>query len=228
MLIGVSSGTVGSFLNQLTGLLTLWVGAFLVISGDLIGQLIAAGSFPAMSSASAAGHAWQSFQQVAFIERLSDVVDAQAEGESDAVDLLPLPPVAGEVAFQDVDFRFNESAPLVAKNVSFEISAGAFVGIVGRSGSGKSTIMKLLPRLYEPENGRILLDGYDIGKLELGSVRRQIGIVPQDSLLFDGSVRENIILTCPEATPEEITAAAKVVRPRLHHGAAPGLRHSRG
>ena len=214
LLIGVSSGTVGSFLNQLTGLLTLWVGAFLVISGDLtIGQLIAFRIIsgyvvgPLLRLATS----WQSFQQVALsIERLSDVVDARAEGESDAVDLLPLPPVAGDVAFQDVDFRFNESAPLVAKNVSFEIPAGAFVGIVGRSGSGKSTIMKLLPRLYEPENGRILLDGYDIAKLELGSVRRQIGIVPQDSLLFDGSVRENIILTCPEATPEEITAAAKV------------------
>ena len=214
LLIGVSSGTVGNFLNELTGLLTLWVGAFLVISGDLtIGQLIAFRIIsgyvvgPLLRLATS----WQSFQQVALsIERLSDVVDAQAEGESDAVDLLPLPPVAGEVSFQDVDFRFNESAPLVAKNVSFEISAGAFVGIVGRSGSGKSTIMKLLPRLYEPESGRILLDGYDIAKLELGSVRRQIGIVPQDSLLFDGSVRENIILTCPEATPEEITAAAKV------------------
>lgn len=214
LLIGVSSGTVGEFLNQLTGLLTLWVGAFLVIKGELtIGQLIAFRIIsgyvvgPLLRLATS----WQSFQQVALsIERLSDVVDARAEGESDAVDLLPLPPVAGEVAFQGVDFRFNEGAPQVVKNVSFEIPAGAFVGIVGRSGSGKSTIMKLLPRLYEPENGRILIDGYDIAKLELGSVRRQIGIVPQDSLLFDGSVRENIILTCPEATPEEITAAAKV------------------
>ena len=214
LLIGVSSGTVGSFLNELTGLLTLWVGAFLVIQGDLtVGQLIAFRIIsgyvvgPLLRLATS----WQSFQQVALsIERLSDVVDAQAEGESDAADLLPLPPVAGDVAFQDVDFRFDEAAPLVAKNVSFEVPAGAFVGIAGRSGSGKSTIMKLLPRLYEPESGRILLDGYDIAKLELGSVRRQIGIVPQDSLLFDGSVRENIILTCPDATPEEITAAAKV------------------
>ena len=214
LLIGVSSGTVGNFLNELTGLLTLWVGAFLVIQGDLtIGQLIAFRiiSGYVVSPLLRLATSWQSFQQVALsIERLSDVVDAQAEGESDAADLLPLPPVAGDVAFQDVDFRFDEAAPLVAKNVSFEIPSGSFVGIVGRSGSGKSTIMKLLPRLYEPEKGRILLDGYDIAKLELGSVRRQIGIVPQDSLLFDGSVRENIILTCPDATPEEITAAAKV------------------
>ena len=70
--------------------------------------------------------------------------------------------------------------------------------------------MKLLPRLYKPESGRIMIDGYDINKLQLGSVRRQIGIVPQDSLLFDGTVRDNIALTSPEATSEEITHAARV------------------
>ena len=88
--------------------------------------------------------------------------------------------------------------------------AGYFVGIVGRSGSGKSTIMKLLPRLYEPQAGRILLDGFDISKLQIGSVRSQIGIVPQDSLLFDGTVRDNIMLTSPDATTEEIIHAARV------------------
>jgi len=214
LLIGVSAGTAGNFLNELTGLLTLWVGAFLVIKGELtIGQLIAFRIIsgyvigPLLRLATS----WQQFQQVALsIERLSDVVDAKAEGEGDAKDQLPLPPVAGEVAFQGVDFRFNEGTPLVVKNVSFTVPAGAFAGIVGRSGSGKSTIMKLLPRLYEPEQGRILIDGYDISKLELGSVRRQIGIVPQDSLLFDGSIRENITLTAPEATSEEIAHAARV------------------
>ena len=114
---------------------------------------------------------------------------------------LPLPPVAGEVVFQGIDFRFSEGAPQVVKNVSFHVPAGAFVGIVGRSGSGKSTIMKLLPRLYEPEAGRILIDGYDLSKLQLGSVRRQIGIVPQDSLLFDGSVRDNIALNALSLRP---------------------------
>ena len=214
LLINVSSGTIGAFLNQLTGLLTLWVGAFLVISGDLtIGQLIAFRIIsgyvvgPLLRLATS----WQSFQQVALsIERLSDVVDAQAEGESDASDLLPLPPINGEVSFQSVDFRFTERAPLVVNNISFTVPAGSFVGVVGRSGSGKSTIMKLLPRLYEVEAGRILIDGFDISKIDLGSLRRQIGIVPQDSLLFDGSVKENIMLTSPDASPEEVTEAARV------------------
>ena len=214
LLIGVSAGTVGGFLNQLTGLLTLWVGAYLVIKGELtIGQLIAFRIIsgyvvgPLLNLATS----WQSFQGVALsIERLSDVVDATAEGSDHEADQLPLPPVAGEVNFQGVDFRFNEGAPLVVRNVSFSVPAGSFAGIVGRSGSGKSTIMKLLPRLYEPEAGRILIDGFDIAKLQLGSVRRQIGIVPQDSLLFEGSVRDNITLTVPDASSEEIIAAARV------------------
>ncbi|WP_244276211.1 peptidase domain-containing ABC transporter [Synechococcus sp. N19] len=214
LLIGISTGTTGQFLSQLTGLLTLWVGAFLVIKGELtIGQLIAFRIIsgyvvgPLINLATS----WQSFQGVALsIERLSDVVDAPAEGSDNELDQLPLPPVAGEVTFQSVDFRFAEGTSLVVKNVSFQIPAGAFIGIVGRSGSGKSTIMKLLPRLYEPEKGRILIDGYDLAKLQLGSVRRQIGIVPQDSLLFDGSIRDNIALTAPDATSAEIEAAARV------------------
>jgi len=214
LLIGVSTGTAGGFLNQLTGLLTLWVGAYLVIKGDLtIGQLIAFRIIsgyvvgPLLNLATS----WQSFQGVALsLERLSDVVDAAAEGSDHERDQLPLPAFAGEVVFQDVDFRFLDTGPLVVNRVSFQVPAGAFVGIVGRSGSGKSTIMKLLPRLYQPESGRILIDGYDINKLQLGSVRRQIGIVPQDSLLFDGSVRDNIALTCPDATSEEIMQAARV------------------
>ena len=214
LMIGVSAGTIGGFLTQLTGLLTLWVGAFLVIQGQLtIGQLIAFRIIsgyvvgPLLNLATS----WQSFQGVALsMERLSDVIDAQPEGGYDDVNQLPLPPVSGEVVFQNVDFRFNESSPLVVNNVSFKIPSASFVGIVGRSGSGKSTIMKLLPRLYAPSSGRILIDGFDISKLQLGSIRRQIGIVPQDSLLFEGSIRDNIALTSPDATFEEIVHAARV------------------
>ena len=168
----------------------------MVISGDLtVGQLIAFRIIsgyvvgPLLNLATS----WQNFQSVALsIERLSDVIDAKTEASDNDVDLLPLPSVSGEVIFQDVDFRFVDHSPLVVNRVSFSIPAGSFVGIVGRSGSGKSTIMKLLPRLYKPSDGRILIDGYDIAKLQLGSVRRQIGIVPQDSLLFEGTIQDNI------------------------------------
>ena len=173
--------------------------AFRIISGYVIGPLINLAT------------SWQQYQGVALsMERLSDVLDSTPEGVGLDSDQLPLPPIAGDVTFQGVDFAFNEGAPLVVSNVGFHVPAGYFVGIVGRSGSGKSTIMKLLPRLYEPQAGRILLDGFDISKLQIGSVRSQIGIVPQDSLLFDGTVRDNIMLTSPDATTEEIIHAARV------------------
>ena len=95
-------------------------------------------------------------------------------------------------------------------NVNVEFSPGTFVGIVGQSGAGKSTLTKLVSRLYEPEAGRILIDSYDINKVELYSLRRQVGVVPQDTLLFDGTVQENIALTNPDATTEEIVHAAQV------------------
>jgi ABC-type bacteriocin/lantibiotic exporter with double-glycine peptidase domain len=95
-------------------------------------------------------------------------------------------------------------------SVSLEFPAGKFIGIVGQSGSGKSTLMKLLPRLYPLESGRILVDDYDISKVELYSLRQQIGIVPQDTLLFEGSVQENIALNYPDASTDQIIRAAKI------------------
>jgi ATP-binding cassette subfamily B protein len=90
------------------------------------------------------------------------------------------------------------------------VEPGKFVGIVGQSGSGKSTIMKLLPRLYDPTEGVIRIDDYDIAKVDIDSLRQQIGIVPQDSMLFDGSVRDNIALNAPDASDEEVIKAAQV------------------
>ena len=95
-------------------------------------------------------------------------------------------------------------------NVNLSIDKGSFIGIVGSSGSGKSTLLKLLTKLYEPENGTIRIDNYDISKVDLYSLRSQIGVVPQDSLLFDGSVQANIGLTRPDANFEDIQKAAKI------------------
>ena len=95
-------------------------------------------------------------------------------------------------------------------NVSLSIKEGDFIGIVGSSGSGKSTLLKLLTKLYDPESGTIRVDNYDISKIDLYSLRSQIGVVPQDSLLFDGSVQANIGLTRPDASFEDISKAAKI------------------
>jgi ATP-binding cassette subfamily B protein len=209
----------GTFLNEssqvlqkLSQLLVLWVGASLVLKGDLtLGQLIA---FRIISGYVTQpllrlSTIWQSIQELRVsFERLADVVDTPEESSDADKGNIPLPPVHGEVRFENVSFRFNPGTPEVLKNVDLTVAQGTFVGVVGQSGSGKSTLMKLLPRLYSPERGRILVDRYDIDKVELYSLRRQIGIVPQDPLLFSGTVNENIALTRPEADSEEIVRAA--------------------
>jgi ATP-binding cassette subfamily B protein len=121
-----------------------------------------------------------------------------------------MPEIKGSVKYENVCFRFKPHGPLQLNNVSLSFPEGTFVALVGQSGAGKSTLTKLLSRLYEPESGRILVDGYDIGKVELYSLRRQIGVVPQETLLFDGTVQDNIALTNPDASTEQIIYAAKV------------------
>ena len=194
--------------------MVLWIGASMVLSGDLtLGQLIA---FRIISGYVTQpllrlSTIWQNIQELRVsFERLADVIDTPEESNEVDKSKVMLPPLAGDVRFENLSFRFHPGQPEVLKDVNLEIPAGTFVGIVGQSGSGKSTLMKLLPRLYDPVQGRILIDGYDIGKVELYSLRRQIGIVPQDPLLFSGTVSENIALTNPEASSEEIVRAARL------------------
>ncbi|MEY2983841.1 MAG: hypothetical protein RLZZ568_458 [Cyanobacteriota bacterium] len=201
------------FLNQLSGLLVLWVGASLVLDGDLtLGQLIA---FRIIASYVTSPilrltKLWQNFQETALsLERLADIVDTPQESERDRQNI-PMPEIEGEVKFESVNFRFKNQGPLQLTNINLSFPAGTFVALVGQSGAGKSTLTKLLSRLYEPAAGRILVDGLDIGKVELYSLRRQIGVVPQETLLFEGTVQENIALTNPDASTEQIIHAAKV------------------
>ena len=154
---------------------------------------------------------WQNFQETALsLERLSDIVDHQEEIEITGQNLPPMPTINGKISYENVNFRFTPRGPLQLLNVSFDIAPGDFVGIVGTSGSGKSTLMKLLTRLFDPIDGQIKIDGMDISKFDLYSLRRQIGVVPQDSLLFDGSIQENIALAKAEASFDEIVQAAKI------------------
>ena len=206
------AGSFSNFFNKLSGLLVLWVGADLVLKGDLsLGQLIA---FRIIASYVTSPilrltQIWQNFQETALsLERLADIVDTPQEAERDRQNI-PMPLIRGAVKFENISFRFKAHGPLQLYNVNVEFAAGTFVAIVGQSGAGKSTMTKLISRLYEPEAGRILIDGYDIGKVELYSLRRQVGVVPQDTLLFDGTVQENIALTNPDASTDEIIEAAR-------------------
>ncbi|MBD2346324.1 peptidase domain-containing ABC transporter [Anabaena subtropica] len=207
------ANSTSQFLNKLSSLLVLWVGAYLVLQGELtLGELIAFRiiSGYVTSPILRLAQLWQSFQETALsLERLSDIVDTPQEAEVDRYNI-PLPEIYGSVKYENISFRFAPSGPLQLSNVNLEIPAGKFIGIVGQSGSGKSTMMKLLLRLYDVESGRILIDGYDISKVELYSLRRQVGVVPQETLLFDGTVQENIALTNPDASTEEIIEAARV------------------
>ncbi|ACB51543.1 toxin secretion ABC transporter ATP-binding protein [Crocosphaera subtropica ATCC 51142] len=208
------AGSASNFLNKLSQLLVLWMGAYLVVEGHLtLGELIAfriiAGyvTSPLMRLA----QTWQKFQETALsLERLSDIMDTPQEQEEDQQGNLPMPTVKGTITYENVAFSFKSGGTLQLNHVNVTIPSGKFVAIVGQSGSGKSTLTKLLVRLYQPNQGRILLDGYDISKVELYSLRRQIGVVPQDSLLFDGTIEENIALTYPDASSEEIIEAATI------------------
>ena len=211
---GTALSQTSQVLQKISQLLVLWVGASLVLSGDLtLGQLIAFRIIsgyvtqPLLRLSSI----WQTIQELRVsFERLADVIDTPQESDEQDKAKVPLPPIEGAVSFDNLTFGFTPDTPPVLNDVSLQVKAGTFVGIVGQSGSGKSTLMKLLPRLYSPNQGRILIDGYDIDKVELYSLRRQIGIVPQDPLLFSGNVNENIALTQPDASSEEIVMAAKV------------------
>ena len=207
------AGSASNFLNKLSQLLVLWVGAYLVLQGDLtLGQLIA---FRIISGYVTQpilrlAQLWQNFQQTALsLERLADIVDHPQEAEEDR-DNIPMPLINGNLQYDNVCFRFKPHGPLQLNNVSIDIPAGTFIGIVGESGAGKSTMTKLVSRLYEPESGRILIDGYDVNRVELYSLRRQVGVVPQESLLFDGTIFENIALTNPSASSDEVIRAAEI------------------
>jgi len=214
IITGTTAGTVSSFLNQVGNLAQLWVGTYLVLGNDMtLGQLIAFRIFSGNVTGSLLRFVsvWQSFQEVSMsIDMLKDVVDTPTETSEEDRSNIPLPAIQGHVKYEEVSFRFLESGSLQLANVNLEFPPGSFVGIVGGSGSGKSTAMKMLQRLYPPLSGRIFIDGYDIAKVELYSLRSQLGVVLQDTLLFNCSVQENIALSNPDASTDEIVRAARL------------------
>jgi subfamily B ATP-binding cassette protein HlyB/CyaB len=153
---------------------------------------------------------WQDFQQVRIsVDRLGDVLNAPAEPEHNP-NRASLPAIRGEIRFDNVRFRYRPDAPEALRGVELEIAAGEMLGIVGPSGSGKSTLTKLAQRLYVPEQGRVLVDGVDLALVDPAWLRRQIGVVLQENILFNRSVRENIALTDPTRPMEQVIAAAEM------------------
>jgi len=147
-------------------------------------------------------------QASASATRIFEILDTENE-VTNKPNALSIPQVQGHIRFQDVTFRYFKGAEPVLKNVSFEARPGDTVALLGATGSGKSTIINLLPRFYDPSAGSITIDGYDLRDLTLDSLRSQIGIVLQETTLFSGTIRENIAFGCPDASLGQVIAAAQ-------------------
>jgi subfamily B ATP-binding cassette protein HlyB/CyaB len=199
--------------SKLTTVAILYFGAKTVIAGDLsVGSLVA---FNMLAGRVAApilrlSQLWQDFQQVRIsVDRLGDVLNAPAEPEHNP-DRASLPPIKGRIDFEKVRFRYRADAPEALRGVSLSVAPGEMLGIVGPSGSGKSTLTKLVQRLYVPEQGRVLVDGVDLALVDPAWLRRQIGVVLQENILFNRSVRENISLADPTRPMEAVLAASEL------------------
>lgn len=211
-LVGNASA-IGQLIQKITDIVILWFGAHLVMSGNItVGQLIA---FRMLSSRVSGPvlrlvQMWQDFQQTGIsIKRLGDIFNTKPEPTIDS-SKVRLPAIKGNIKFEKVRFRYRPDSSEVIRDMSFNIIPGTIVGVVGRSGSGKSTISKLVQRLYIPEAGKILIDGVDISLADPAWLRRQIGVVLQENFLFNASVKENICIHKPTAEISEIVRMAKI------------------
>jgi subfamily B ATP-binding cassette protein HlyB/CyaB len=201
-----------NLIGKLVNAATLWYGAHLVMNNDLtVGQFVAFNMFaqrvsqPIMRMA----QLWTDFQQTGIsVARLGDILNTRTEVPPSST--AQLPALKGRITLDQITFRYRpESAPVLG-GVSLDIQAGEIIGIVGRSGSGKSTLTKLVQRLYTPEAGRLLVDGIDISLIDAAQLRRQVGVVLQENLLFNRSVRENIAITDPAAPIEAVMRVAQL------------------
>jgi len=195
--------------------LVVWMGARLVLSGELtIGYIMAF-----------VDYLWRFWEPISAISRVySRVLSAMASAERifeyldtrpeimDATNAQPLPTIRGEVSFEQVNFRYNDGDKYVLNDINFHVQPGQTVALVGPTGAGKTSIISLLMRFYDPQEGRVLIDGRDLREAQLASVRSQIALVLQDSFLFSGSIAENIRYGRMEATQEDIERVAKAVQ----------------
>ena len=214
IITNTAASSVSQFLSQLSGLIVIWGGAVLVLNGEMtLGQLIA---FRILSGYVTSPilrltSTWQNFQDISLsVERLGDVIDSKKESELNGDNLPPLENIEGDISFENVSLKFENSHDYQLKDINFKVKKGEFVAVIGSSGSGKSTLMKVLMRLYTPSKGLVKIDSNDINKFDLYSLRNQIGFVPQETLLFSGTIQSNISLPKPEASFEEIREAARV------------------
>jgi subfamily B ATP-binding cassette protein HlyB/CyaB len=211
--LGNTASQTVQFISKLVTAGILYFGAKLVIDGDLtVGELVAFNLLAGRVSAPVLrlAQTWQDFHQARLsVQRLGDILNTPAEPVYNP-GRTALPAIRGDVTFEHVTFRYRIDGPEVLHDISLTVPAGQLFGIVGPSGSGKSTLAKLVQRLYVPESGRVLVDGVDLAQVDPAWLRRQIGVVLQDNVLFNRSVRDNIALADPAMPTERVIAAAKL------------------
>jgi len=211
--LGNCASQMVQFISKIITAMILYFGAHLVIGGKMsIGELIAFNMLAGRVAQPVLRLAqiWQDFHQVRIsIERLGDILNSAPEPAYSA-SRAALPPIRGDIRFEHVTFRYRPGGPEVLKDVTLHIPRGQMLGVVGASGSGKSTIAKLIQRLYVPESGRVLVDGIDLGVVDVAWLRRQIGVVLQENVLFNRSIRDNIAFSDPALPMNRIIAAAEL------------------
>ncbi|MEP6836405.1 MAG: type I secretion system permease/ATPase [Bradyrhizobium sp.] len=209
--LGNTASQIVQFVSKVVTAAILYFGARQVIDGTLsVGELVAFNILASRVSAPVLrlAQVWQDFHQARLsVQRLGDILNTTAE-PTYSVGRTQLPALRGNITFDHVTFRYRVDGQEILHDISFEVPAGQMVGIVGPSGSGKSTFAKLVQRLYVPESGRVLIDGTDIAMADPAGLRRQIGVVLQENVLFNRSVRENIALSDPAMSMERVVAAA--------------------
>ena len=200
------------YVSKATSALILFIGAQSVIAGEMtVGELIAFNmiSGQVVQPILRLSQLWQDFQQVQVsVDRLGDILNSPPEPVPSS--FLSLPPPKGAIEICDVSFRYRADQQDVIRNVSLSIKPGEVIGIVGASGSGKSTMTKLIQRLYSPQTGQVMLDGIDIAQLDPGWLRRQIGVVLQENILFNRSIHENIGLADPAMARARVVHVARL------------------
>ena len=212
-MIGHTSSVIANFIQHVLDLLILSVGAKLVIDQKLsIGQLVAF----RMLSGRVSGpvlrlvQLWQEYQQAKLsVERIGDIFNSPREAQSKQK-IEKLPDIKGRIAFNNVHFRYRIDGSDVLHGITFELKENKIYGLVGRSGSGKSTISKLIQRLYIPQSGKITVDGMDISLIRPQLLRERIGVVLQENFMFNGTVADNISIHCPNAGIDRVIEAARI------------------
>jgi ATP-binding cassette subfamily B protein len=200
---------------NLATLAVVLVGGLQVIGGALtVGELVAFISYLAVLIFPVFGFGFlAAFVSRAIVssERVFEVLDAQSE-VIEKPDAVELPSLCGNVEFKNITFKFAGAERPALDDVSFTAQCGQIIAIMGKTGSGKSSIINLIPRFYDPQKGQVLVDGYDVRDVMLSSLRGQIGIVLQDTVLFSGTIKENLAYGKPDATMDEVIAAAKAAQ----------------